>query len=165
MANFNINRGIGKIKVKDYQERLKNGEIFKLYYNKKYKSFKLSDILEMTKNQKEKDRCFLCNDYLLQCSSKNLNGLEKIIHHINKLEKSTNKYIFYPASDNKRSTLNSDKKRFQNTKFEMVTFHPTMEEMKDFIGYVESLNEFGIRYGAVKIIPPNGKNQFYLGKP
>lgn len=113
----------------------------------------------MVKNYKEKDQCFLCNDLSIKCSSKNLNGVEKILHHLNKLEKETGRYLFYPAADNQRPTLNSDKKRIQNTKFEMVTFHPTIEEMEDFVGYIHSLDEFGKQYGAVKIVPPKGKNQ------
>lgn len=59
MANFNIARQIGNIKIEQYKARLENQEIFKLYYSKKYKSVKLSELLNGQKLQRKRPVFFM----------------------------------------------------------------------------------------------------------
>ena len=113
--------------------------------------FVLLNKKEFLKVFKDSEKCSYCEkQFNYKCKQPNFRGLRDIFRHLKHTEKIIRTVICYFPIENKRQ-------KSTNIVQQIPSFNLCKEQMNNFISTINSLYELGCEYGALKLIPPEGK--------
>lgn len=145
---MNVKRKLSVFDCAFYNKKIQNNEDIFLFFNNKNNKIRAKEIREKFCSIE----CVYCGQFDLKCN-KIFPSVISFLKHIKPLEKKLNRHLVFLPEENKRPF----KTEANYNKCTLPTFHPNLEEMRNFTAYINSLNEIGKRFGAVKIVPPEGK--------
>lgn len=112
-----VKRKLSNFDCAFYNKKIQNNEDIILFFNNQNNKVKAKEIREKF--------CVYCNQFNLECK-KVFPSVIGFLKHVKPLEKKLNRHLVFLPEENKRvfNTLSNQ------TKCNVPTFHPTIEEMK-----------------------------------